>query len=314
MLKKTDMEEYGPLLGSLENILGKGYRKSKDNYAFHCPFCNHRKPKLEIDLHTNEKGENNFGCWVCGTRGKTMGSLLKQLKVSKEQAQEVLKYVRRGEKIEYREENIISLPKEIKFLSQASPTSILANKAKTYLYRRGITDRDFLKYNIGYTTSGEYEGRIIIPSYSENNTLNYFIARTFQDSYAKYKNPRISRDIIFFENLINWDQPIILCEGAFDAIAIKRNAIPILGKIITPTLMKKVISSKVQDIYIALDKDAKKKALEFSEQFLRMGKRVFFVELDEKDPSIMGFKTFTELIQHTEELTLSGILSHKIDI
>jgi hypothetical protein len=38
------------------------------------------------------------------------------------------------------------------------------------------------------------------------------------------------KNIIGFENMINWNVPIVLCEGAFDAIAIKRNAIPLFGK------------------------------------------------------------------------------------
>ena len=40
--------DYTFLLASLENILGKGQKRARENYAFHCPFCNHRKPKLEI--------------------------------------------------------------------------------------------------------------------------------------------------------------------------------------------------------------------------------------------------------------------------
>ena len=50
--------DYTFLLGSIENILGKSHKKARDNHAFHCPFCNHHKPKLEINFHTNEKGEN----------------------------------------------------------------------------------------------------------------------------------------------------------------------------------------------------------------------------------------------------------------
>ena len=46
------------------------------------------------------------------------------------------------------------------------------------------------------------------------------------ENQEKYKNPDVSRDIIPFELFINWDLPIILCEGLFDAIAIKsRNLI-----------------------------------------------------------------------------------------
>ena len=306
--------DYTFLLGSIENVLGKSHRRARDNYAFHCPFCNHRKPKLEISMITNDEGKNFWECWVCKTRGQSIFSLLKQLKIPKIEAQEILKYVKRGKKYEYTNTEIVELPKEYQPLYSASTTSIIANKVKKYLYERGLTDNDFIKYNIGYTTSGDYGGRIIIPSYNESNQLNFFIARTYDGSYFKYKNPEASKDVIFFENFINWQVPIILCEGVFDAIAIRRNAIPLLGKSISKTLYKKIITSKVQDIYVALDTDARDRALEIAEKFLNQGKRVFLVNLPDKDPSEMGFQSFTRHIQSAEELDLSGIMLHKLDL
>ena len=173
---------------------------------------------------------------------------------------------------------------------------------------------DFIKYGIGYCTSGEYGGRVIIPSYSESNQLNFFIARTFEGNYFKYKNPEASKDIIFFENLINWNTPIILCEGVFDAVAIRRNAIPILGKSVSTSLYKKILTSTVKDIYIALDTDARDRAMEIAEKLLNQGKRVFLVNLPDKDPSEMGFKSFTSFIQQAEELDLSKMMLHKLDL
>ena len=306
--------DYTFLLGSLENILGKSFRRARHNHAFHCPFCNHRKPKLEINLATNEEGQNPWECWVCQTKGRTIRSLLYQLKTPKLQANEILRYVPKGTQIEYKGFSIVQLPKEFKLLSEATKTSLIANKIKNYLYDRGFTEYDFIKYNVGYCTSGEYGGRIIIPSYSESNQLNYFIARTYENAYHKYKNPEVSKDIIFFENLINWNQPIIICEGVFDAIAIKRNAIPVLGKSLSNTLIKKIISSKNKDIYVALDFDARNKALELSEQFLSYGKRVFLVDLTDKDPSEMGFENFTKLVQTAKELDLGSLIMHKLDL
>ena len=306
--------DYTFLLGSLENILGKSYKRARENHAFHCPFCNHRKPKLEINMATNEQGQNPWECWVCQTKGRTIKSLLYQLKTPRLQAQEILRYVPKGSHIEYKGLSIIELPKEFKLLSEASSTSLIANKIKKYLHDRGLTELDFIKYNVGYCTAGDYGGRIIIPSYSESNQLNYFIARTYENAYHKYKNPEISKDIIFFENFINWDQPIILCEGVFDAIAIRRNAIPILGKSISNTLLKKIIASKNKDIYIALDLDARSKALEMSQEFLNLGKRVFLVNLTDKDPSDMGFQNFTKLVQAARELDLSSLMLHKLEL
>ncbi len=306
--------DYTFLLGSIENILGKSYKRARDNYAFHCPFCNHRKPKLEINMHTNEEGKNFWECWVCQTRGRTIRSLLYQLKTPKNQASEILKYLPKGSFIEFKGLSIIELPKEYQLLFNSSPTSVTANLIKRYLYARGLSDNDFIKYSIGYCTSGDYGGRVIIPSYSESNTLNFFVARSYDGNYFKYKNPETSKDIIFFENLINWNQPIILCEGVFDAMAIKRNAIPLLGKSISTSLYKKIITSKVKDIYIALDTDAKNRALEIGEKFLNQGKRVFLVDLPDKDPSEMGFKPFTEHIQSAQKLDISGIMLHKLDL
>jgi transcription elongation factor Elf1 len=306
--------DYTFLLGSIENILGKSNKRARDNYAFHCPFCNHRKPKLEINMHTNEEGKNFWECWVCQTRGQSIRSLLRQLKTPRDQASEILKYLPKGTNIEYKQLSIIELPKEFKPLIAATSTSVIANTIKKYLYARGLTDIDFIKYNIGYCTSGEYGGRVVIPSYNGSNQLNYFVARTYDGNYFKYKNPEASKDIIFFENLINWNVPIILCEGVFDAMAIKRNAIPILGKSISTSLYRKIITSKVKDIYVALDDDAKDRALQIGEKFLNQGKRVFIVNLLDKDPSEMGFKAFTEHIQTAKELDISSLMMHKLDL
>jgi len=306
--------DYTFLLGSIENILGKGHKKSRDNYAFHCPFCNHRKPKLEINFLTNEKNENPWECWVCQTRGRSIKSLLRQLKSPAHIVQDVLKYLPKGAQTNYYSNAFVELPKETKLLYEADANSFAAKTVKKYLYERGFTDNDFIKYGIGYCTSGDYRGRIIIPSYSESNTLNYFVARTYDGNYYKYKNPEASKDIIFFENLINWKLPIILCEGVFDAIAIRRNAIPILGKAISTSLTKKILTNPVKDIYIALDVDARKAALRIAEKFLNDGKRVFLIDTPGKDPSEMGFEAFTNLIQQAEELDLSSLMLHKLDL
>lgn len=306
--------DYTFLLGSIENILGKSHKRARDNYAFHCPFCNHRKPKLEINMATDQEGHNPWECWVCQTRGRTIRSLLSQLKTPRDQAHEVLKYLPKGSQIEYKQISTVELPAEFQPLSQASTTSIIANKVRKYLYDRGLTELDFIKYNIGYTTSGEYSGRIIIPSYSESGQLNFFVARTYDNNYFKYKNPEASKDIIFFENFINWNAPIILCEGVFDAMSIRRNAIPILGKSLSKSLYKKIITSPLTDVYIALDSDARDRALEISEQLLNQGKRTFLINLPDKDPSEMGFKAFTELVQSAEELNFSSLMANKLDL
>jgi hypothetical protein len=78
--------------------------------------------------------------------------------------------------------------------------------------------------------------------------------------------------------------------------------------------MKRIINSSVEKIYIALDKDAIKQALNFCETLMNEGKEVYLVNLEDKDPSEMGFEKFTNLIQNTLPLTFSNLLEKKLQI
>jgi DNA primase len=301
------------LVNLVNSVLGAGKRTARGNQAYTCPFCHHHKPKLEVNFTENKEGVNQWACWTCGKKGKTIKSLFKQVKVDANYFQELSKLVKNvsSEYIGEVKQTILELPKEFKtFLNTPNNTS---KHALSYLKKRNISKQDILKYNIGYCASGPYANRIVVPSYDNNGKLNYFTARSFEkDPYTKYRNPEVSRDIIAFELFINWDLPIILCEGPFDALAIKRNVIPLLGKNIQPSLMKKLVESKVQKIYIALDNDAVKQALGFCEQLLDIGKEVYLVELDGRDPSEMGFEEFTKLVQTVPPLTQYKLMEKKL--
>jgi DNA primase len=305
-----------PLIALVNSALGTGKPTSRGNYAYHCPFCNHHKPKLEINFNENEKGENPWHCWACDKKGKKVYQVLKTLPLSPETISELKSLTKGG----FSEKQIISeekveLPKEYKSLLNINQSNIIGRHAVSYLKSRNILEEDIIKYNMGYCDSGPYANMIIIPSYDANGNLNYFTGRSFKkDPFIKYKNPTVSRDIIPFELYINWDLPIILCEGPFDATTIKRNTIPLLGKNIQSTLMKKIVKSSVEKIYIALDRDAQKQALSFCEKLMSEGKEVYLVDMQDKDPSEMGFENFTKLIQDTYPLTFSSLLGKKLTL
>ena len=292
------------LLQLLESILGKGKPTSGNNIAFFSPFQSHYKPKLEIDINTTSAGKNAWHCWISDKKGRSIASLFKQLNLPKERFEQLNRIV---ESARYRTDNketktnqTIQLPEEYAPLWIKKSTPDYRN-AIHYLSKRGVTIFDILKYRIGYCESGEYSGKIIIPSYDRDGQLNYFVSRAFYKADKfKHKNPKISKDIIGFEMTINWSQPIILCEGSFDAIAVKRNAIPLFGKIIQPALQKKIIEERVKNIYICLDADALKNALAIAEKFMAEGLNVYFVELQDKDASELGFEQITEIIENTD--------------
>lgn len=306
------------LLNTIQSVLGTSRPTSRGNHAFHCPQCNHQKLKLEINLDESSSNFQNYSCWVCGFRGKSIYSLFKKLNTNNQKIDE-LKLLVSSSNFDNKPtlttiSQILSLPKEYKSLNSLSEHNIIGKHALNYIKKRGVTEYDILKYNIGYCEDGVYKNRIIIPSYDDKGTLNYFTARSFDNNFLKYKNPNSSRDIIPFELFINWDLPLILCEGPLDSITIKRNAIPLLGKTISPKLMKKIVSSSVRKIYIALDNDAFKQALNFCEQLMNEGKEVYLVELKDKDPNTLGFENFTKLIQTTYSLTFSDLLEKKLYI
>jgi hypothetical protein len=304
------------LLQLLESVLGKGKSTSGDNIAFFSPFISHYKPKLEININTSSDGENVWHCWISEKKGRTITSLFKQLNLPKEKFEQLSKVI---ESTKYRASSVtekkvaaVQLPAYYKPLWIKKPTPDFKN-AIFYLKNRGITIFDIIKYRIGYCESGEYAGKIIIPSYDATGQLNYFVSRAFYKADSqKHKNPKVSKDIIGFELFVNWAEPIILCEGAFDAIAVKRNSIPLFGKVIQPALQKKIIEERVRNIYLCLDADALKNAVQIAERFMAEGLNVYFVELQDADASELGFEQINKILADTDVLTFERLMELKM--
>lgn len=302
------------LVNIVNSVLGAGKSTARGNQAYHCPFCHHSKPKLEVNFTDGQK--NPWHCWVCNKKGTNLVTLLKQAKAPEDKITEIKKHVSYKD---YRDNTkkveAINLPKEFKPLLELTKSDIKGRQALAYLKKRGVSKADIMRYNIGYCDGGVYDYMIIIPSYSHEGSLNYFVARNYNPhSPVKYKNPPMSKDVVPFELFINWSSPLILVEGMFDALAVKRNAIPLLGKHIQRELMKKIVTSEVKKIYIALDQDAQKDALKFCEQLLNEGKEVYLVNMQEKDPSEMGFSEITKLIQETTPISGYDLMSLKFQM
>ena len=229
------------VINVLDSALGVGTSMKGNEQAHHCPFCHHHKKKLQINLESQY-----WHCWVCDSKGRSIQSLLYKLNVDKSELARIHsiygEYKPKRNEVEV-EKIVLRLPKEFKSLSK-KPKSInpIYNQAIHYLKQRSISMDEVLKYNIGYCEEGLYSGRIIIPSYNEDGELNYFIARSFyEDEKMKYKNPPVSRNVIVFDNQIDWKEPITLVEGVFDSFSVKRNVIPILGKFIPRSLQNKIV-------------------------------------------------------------------------
>jgi DNA primase len=284
--------------------------KKLDEYMYWSPFVSHHKQKLQINIQTGK-----WHCWVSNQGGHNLFQLFKKVNARKEYYTELVELV--GNAPRYKKhtnvsKEVVHLPKEFKTLCNRTD-SIVKRHALSYLYKRDITDDDILKYGIGYCDEGLYSNRIIIPSYDSEGTLNFFVGRDFYSSKMKYRNSHTTKDIIGFDLFINWDEPIILCEGVFDAMAFKRNAIPLFGKTVMKALQKKIIDCRVKTIYLALDNDAITEAIKISDYFINNGIKVKLMKFEEKDPSETGFESLLYLINRTKQTKFSDLMRLKLN-
>tara|TARA_R100001443_G_scaffold116648_2_gene137741 strand:+ start:432 stop:1340 length:909 start_codon:yes stop_codon:yes gene_type:complete len=297
------------LINLLESVLGTA-KNSGNESTFHCPYCNHHKKKLVINTITEK-----WHCWVCGVKGIGVERIFKKLgaydKIPKLKSISKIKLnIKKEEKSTH-----VSLPIEFIPLVNGSPSSPEFRNAARYIKSRGLTKIDVLRYNIGYCESGPYSGMVIIPSYDEEGVLNYFVGRSYYNTDFKHKNPKVSKDVIGLELLVNWNKSINICEGVFDAITIGENSIPIFGKFLPKKLKAKIKEKKVKKVNIILDNDARKEAIELCEYLMAEDIDVRMVDIPEdSDPNEMGREKIKNLIENTQSLDFRKIVEMKFGL
>ena len=132
-----------------------------------------------------------------------------------------------------------------------------------------------------------------------------------QNSTMKYKNPPVAKDVVVFEDLVSFNYPIVLVEGVMDAIAVRRNAIPMLGKFPSKSLMVKLITHKPK-VYLALDSDAQEDALKLTQQLINLGLDVINIPFyGTDDPSSIGFDKFWKMANRPSS-TFSDLLKGRL--
>ena len=309
----------GKKLDIVKSFLG-ACTKSGSEYLFHCPFCDHHKKKLSVNF-----SKDKYKCWICDRAGSThrlvkrLGSFLQQQKWKEltgvVEVSEFEKIILEQNIPEEPEEEVsLELPEE--FVSLCNKNSSATAMPLNYLARRDIYKQDILRWKMGYCPKGQYEGRIIIPSFNMDGQVNYFIARTYDKSWRKYMNPPESKDIIFNELMVDWESDIVITEGVFDAIKIE-NSIPILGSSLREgsKLFQQIIKYDPA-VYMALDPDAETKEYKMIEGLLKYGIEVYKVPIKPyKDAGEMSHEEFMErkksatLIKNSDYLLLDKILS-----
>jgi len=216
------------------------------------------------------------------------------------------------QEVEEKLEQVIDLPEEFKTLCSRS-LSLATRPIFRFLHERGVNKQDILKWKMGYCSSGDYKERVIIPSFNEDGDINYFIARTYGSDWMKYKNPPASRDIVFNELYVDFDDDLTIVEGVFDAI-VAGNAVPILGSSLREDskLLKKVVEHDTP-VYIALDPDVEAKAMRLIKKMLTLDIEVYKIDITPyADVGEMTKKQFNIRKQNAELMTNDSFLERAI--
>ena len=288
----------------LKDVLGTFYRVG-DERLFMCPKCKHHKPKLSVNIE-----KDSFKCWICDYKSPSIYRLIRRYGNHSQRnlweelsgrmdlssaPQDLISLIESiGKRAESEPEETIKLPEEFRTLT-GRKNHISSVKAMRYLKSRGITREDVLKWKIGYCASGEYEGRVIIPSFNMDGRVNYFIARSYGDEWIKYKNPPAQKDIVFNELYVDWEGDLTLVEGVFDAI-VAENAIPLLGSSLREgsRLFSKIVNHDTP-LYIALDADAEAKAIKLIGSLLKYDMEIYKIDVSGySDVGTMPKETFRQ--------------------
>jgi hypothetical protein len=263
------MAENRLIYGILIDVLGKPKKRneSKQQFAFDCPTCSAEKGKDDGDGKGNLEvnlAEGVYHCWACGEINGTKGGLKKLFRkfATKDQVRKLkmVGYNLDDFKSKLKDVNVIedlTLPKNFISFEEGNPKSILYKQAWNYLTKQRKLSKEIInKFKMGFVSGGQYDSRVVIPSYDINNELNYWATRTYVNARPKYLNPDSDKEqIIFNECCLNWDSDIYLVEGPFDHLVV-HNSIPILGKKISDKLMHSLFHKASANVIILLDSDA----------------------------------------------------------
>jgi hypothetical protein len=245
------------LLDILCEILGEPEKvyDTKLQYGYNCPECGVglRKGYLVVSLE-----KHLFHCWGCGDMNNMKGPLGKLIDIYGSKKQKKVYDLVKPEELKLVDikKPKLRIAEGYTTFADSNPKFIPHIEAYRYLKSRGITDEIIEKYKIGYTVTGDFAYRIIVPSYNSEGVLNYFIARAWIQNKIKYKNPTAEKNqIIFNEGLIDWNKDIYICEGAFDSFFLD-NPLVMLGKKMSDLIFNTIYNKANGNIIICLDEDA----------------------------------------------------------
>ena len=289
-----------------------------DQHFYQCPKCGSSRFTVNYD-------RNVFRCWKCDYSSKSVIPLLYDLEASYEDINEVKKilgikdhYSNKDEGLQAKIDKIVygEKKKENKLYKSKSwrpvTTKGLTYKlAQKYLSSRGVSKFEMKYYDIHYDLEDQM---LVFPSYDMLGDLNFYVKRSIGD-YKYYKNCDAKKsEIVFWESLVDFERPIILTEGIFDAIKLGDNTIPLLGSIMTNRLYRLLLAFETPEVTVFLDRDAENSMMKMTEKLFDGGLNVKRVFLEQDiDAGDLHKKEVVHYLESSENINKFSLLRQNLN-
>ena len=295
---------------NLVNLLGemfgfpRKFSHGQVEIEFNCPHCDNHRNKFNMVVNTDN---HVFQCWACGYRGKA--DKLFWDYGSDRQKQEWKKIDRPTFSMDKPKKDEPLVLTGFRSMKMEWKDSLTYRAAVKYLKKRNIGPELVDKWDICYAEDGRYGNRIIIPSRALDGRMEYFVARDIFDTQKlKYNNPPSEKgNVIFGEKFIDWGKPVVITEGAFDALVLY-NAVPLLGSKIEghKKLLRKIFDCNTP-IILGFDDDTagRKATMRVGKYLMNLGVSIYNIQGNEfgdlaKAYEMRGKEYIVELIRNAQ--------------
>jgi len=264
----------------------KQYGYPQTDWSVDCPYCHNRGHSEDTGHHLNISiVKQSVHCFRCGYSGSWINLVMKFSGLPYHTALAELyvipkikdfKTIGNTETVKV-EDTKPNLPKGFINLCDADDSY---HTYKRYMMNRGFGADYWSQYNIGVASS--IQGRVIIPIEDD-----YWQGRSiYKWMEPKYINPKSkARHYIFNSPALQKYDEIVICEGAFSAMAVGANAVAMIGKEIPDEKLYRLQSSAASNFIIALELNAWQTVHALAEGLYAAGKNVTIWKYTVGDPA-----------------------------
>ena len=264
-------------MGAVRDIVVAAFADAKAStkgwWRANCPFCPSRVHKADKKRSFGIRpAEGVYHCYRCGTSGKVGPLTLDDV----QQAQ--------AEKREVEPEPADIGPPEgyVPLGVEPGRSAAVFTMARQYLGRRKLTARLVRELQIGACLTGRYRGRVIVPVLAEDGAWLGWVGRCWTPNpWLPYIYPSgMRKGEVFFNEAalhVQTDDPVLVVEGVFDALAFWPNAVALLGK--ASDDQKAALEVAARPVAVVLDGDAHDEGFALAMLLRAMGQRAGAVRL-----------------------------------